>query len=292
MKFWLSIVLPILFCCTALPAATESVDLGPEANAIMKPIVRVSTGYATGSGTILYSEDREDTGEFQTYILTNHHVVDDAIHVIKKWDSLEGKYISREENDQVTVELFLYLRGGKTVVAQPIQADIMAHDADEDLALLRLDYPIQIEHVAPILPAGRDLRMLEPCWAAGCSLGVDPIVTTGRITDLEELIEHKPYVMASADIIWGNSGGAVFILHDGRFHFAGVPSRGRVAYAQAVTHMGYFIPVERIRKWAARQRLSFLVDANATPTEAWAARKELRSNHAPAPARVGPPCED
>jgi S1-C subfamily serine protease len=275
MKKLLSVFCIISLLC-GLAICSEDSDLGPEANAVLKPLVRVKTSSATGSGTVIYSEDREDTGEFKTFILTNHHVVSDAIHVVKKWDSLSATWINVEENDRVTVEVFAYLRDGRTVMSQPIQAEVVAHKEDEDLALLKLDFPDRLTIVAPMLPADLALRLLQPVWAVGCSVGVDPIVTVGHINDLEELIEHKPYVMASADIIYGNSGGAVFTRSGEDFYFIGIPSRVRVTYSQALTHMGYFIPINRIRRFFKAQKLTFLLDKNVTPTESFEAREKVR----------------
>ena len=42
---------------------------------ILYPVVRVRTGSAGGSGTVIMSQaDPENEGEFQTFVLTNHHV--------------------------------------------------------------------------------------------------------------------------------------------------------------------------------------------------------------------------
>lgn len=268
-----------VFCILSLLCGLvvcQDADLGPEANAVLKPLVRVKAGSAMGSGTVIYSEDREDNGEYQTFVLTNHHVISGGIHIVRKWDSLTAKWIHSEENDRVTVEVFTYLRSGKTVMSQPIRADIVAHNEEEDLAILRLDYPEKLTNVATLLPVDENLKLLQHVWAVGCSVGVDPIVTTGHINDLEELIEHKPYIMASADIIYGNSGGAVFTCVDDVFYFVGIPSRVSVTYSQALTHMGYFIPIDRIRRFFKAQKLTFMLDDTVTPTECFDVRERVR----------------
>jgi S1-C subfamily serine protease len=273
-------------------------SLGTLADSIMKPLVRVSTSAASGSGVLVYSADREGSGEFQTFVLTNHHVVDDAIHVTKKWDSLKQAWVYVEENDQVTVEVFSYMRDGRTVVGQPIKADVVAHNAEEDMALLRLDYPIEIPTVARLFPKDGRLVMLQDVYAVGCSLGVDPIATHGQVTDLEELIDHRSYVMASADIIYGNSGGGVFTVVDGNAYFCGIPSRVRVTRGgQALTHMGYFIPPERLYRFFELQKLGFLYDAKETPTQSFENRAKLQEKtreRAPAPEgeRIGPQTQE
>ena len=264
----------------AAVCAAQDCDLGRIGNGIMKPLVRVSTRSASGSGVVVYSADREKSGEYQTFVLTNHHVVSDAIHVARKWDSLRQRWIYSEQNDLVTVELFSYLREGRTVIGSPIKATIVAHKDEEDLALLKLDYPLQVPHVAELLPADKPLRLADEVWAVGCSLGVDPLATYGRITDLEEMIDHRPYVMASADIVYGNSGGGVFTedsVAASGFYFIGVPSRIMVMRnGQALTHMGYFIAITRIRGWLGAQKLTFLLDTSVTPTQSFEERGRLQ----------------
>lgn len=275
MKAFMIVLTCILMAVT--PGVNADDNLGSHAEQVMKPLVRVKTSMASGSGTVLYSEDREKSGEFRTFILTNHHVVGDAIHVRKKWDNLTGSWIYTEENEQVTVELFTYLRNGKTVTSLPIKADIVAYKAEEDLALLELDYPVQVMYVAEIIPDEHlPIKMLQEVWAVGSSLGVDPIATNGHIMDLEFLIERKTYIMASAEIIYGNSGGAVFTRIGDKYYFVGVPSRIRVNRGQALTHMGYFIPPERVKSFFKTQKLDFLLDSEKTPTESFKEREELK----------------
>lgn len=290
-----SIVLSTLTFCASAEIERGS-DLGSAANAVMKPMVRVQTARATGSGTILYSEDREQSGEFQTFVLTNAHVIEGAVHVVKVWDSLRSQYRYAEQNEQVTVELFLYLRDGRTVVAQPVRADIVAHDDAEDLAVLKLDYPTQCPHVAPMLPASAPVRLLQNVLAVGCSLGVDPIATAGEVLDLEVIIERKPYLMISAPIIFGNSGGAIFVVTEDGYFFAGVPARVTVSGGgQAITTMGYAIPIDRVRRFLDEQRLRFFLDPAITPTRSLKEREGMQRVSAPPPEdqeQMGPPERD
>ncbi len=266
-----------LLIAMLLTTAILADDLGNKVNSILKPLVRVSTSQGTGSGAIIYSEDREGTGEHRTFVLTNWHVVSDAIHLVKKWDSLKQEHVYVEENDLVTVEMFSYLRGGKTVLSQPVKAKIQAYKVEEDMALLELDTPLKTEAVAELFPTGETLSLLQEVYAVGCSLGVDPIVTTGHITDLEVIIEHKVYVMASANIIYGNSGGGVFTEINKKFYFIGIPSRVTVTrQGQAMTHMGYFIPPARIRGFFEAQCLNFLLDKDITPTQSFEDREQMR----------------
>ena len=264
----------VLFLGSSLGADDS---LGVEGDAVMKPLVRVRTEAAAGSGVLIYSDDREKAGEFRTFVVTNSHVIDDAVKVVRKWESLRQAWTYVEENEQVTVELFTYLRGGKTVLAQPVKANIIAHNAEEDLAVLELDSPLAVKAVARLLPDGAPLRMLQDVWAVGCSLGVDPIVSVGQITDLEVLIDRRAYIMASANIIYGNSGGGVFTKVDEDYFFIGTPSRVSVTRnGQAITNMGFFIPAERLRAFFSAQKLNFLLNPAVTPADALKERERLQ----------------
>jgi len=66
--------------------------------------------------------------------------------------------------------------------------------------------------------------------------------------------------MSSAQIIFGNSGGAMFAERDGNYYFIGVPSRvDVVGWGSAVTHLGYFSPIPRVYDFFKEQLFHFLV---------------------------------
>jgi hypothetical protein len=201
-------------------------------------------------------------------------VIDSAISIVQEWNSLKGRYENIEKRDRVKVELFVY-DYGKVIATQDFEADIVAHTEAHDLAVLQLYYPREIEEVAPLLPTESRLRLFQPVYAVGCSLLHEPIATRGEITDLEDMIDGKVYTMMSAQIIFGNSGGAVFTSQDDTWYLIGVPSRVAVSRGSAVTHMGWFIPIERINEWISEQYLTFLVNDYDTPNECFKKRKEM-----------------
>jgi S1-C subfamily serine protease len=267
-------IIALLFTTTTTITADE---LDSKLHSILYPIVRVTYQGGGGSGTVVYSEDRESSGEFQTFVLTNHHVVSRAIKVEKIWDNLKQAYEYKENNDLVEVEIFNYANGGRTVTKSPVKAEIVAYQADEDIALLKLKYPFELKHSISILPSNKPLRLFQEIYAAGCPLLVDPTFTKGEVTDLEVIIDKKIYIGGSADIIWGNSGGAVFVNVDGTYYFVGIPSRGMSVYGQAVTYLGYFVSPERVHKFVRTQKLDFLLNKDKTPTESFEERAKLRT---------------
>ena len=144
MKAFATFFIFLLLTSFSFAADKDAIDMKLER--ILYPSVRVTNGQGGGSGTVVYSEDREKKGEFQTFVITNHHVVDNLIHIEKQWDNLTQSYKYLEKNDTADVELFSYANGGKTITKSAVKAEIIAYVADEDIALLRLNHPFKIEY--------------------------------------------------------------------------------------------------------------------------------------------------
>jgi len=235
---------------------------------LMKTVVRVSTEGGTGSGTVIYCDDRDEAGKFETYVLTNYHVISDAINFEERWDSNSKSMKKIQELDRVEVEIFLYNNEGTAQGQNVFQADIIAYDEKGDIAILKLYTTRSITadaRVAPLLPEGARLQVFQVVYNVGCSLAHEPIPTKGMITDTDDTIDNRRYVMTNADIIFGNSGGACFVQHNGVWHLAGIPARGRVAQGNMVTHMNWIVPIERIRDFIIKEELTFLLNRKVTP---------------------------
>jgi len=228
------------------------------------PIVRVSAGqYAVGSGTVIYSKDSAG-GKFSTYILTNHHVIASEISISDVWDSALKKDVKTERRGVVHVEIFKYRDLSTPVGTMKIEADIVAYTEREDMALLKLRFDDPVFHVAK-LPARdkvREYRVLDEAIAAGCSLGWPPLVSKGQISRIGLQSDSLPYDMSSAQIIFGNSGGAMFT---GDGVFIGIPSKvAAMGWTAVVPHMGLFIPVHRVFDWLTSEHYNFVVDPELT----------------------------
>src|SRR3990167_5171232 len=149
---------------------TDTCDYEQAHKDMLLPVVRIRAGNAGGSGTILYSrDDAEGTGGYSTYVLTNHHVVDNMIKVVEKWSTLLKRNVKIDEMGVPEVQLFTYRYSSRTVGAQSIEADIVAYDRDEDLALLKLRSDGPVPAVATMFPRGQEtnLRVFTPVVAVG-----------------------------------------------------------------------------------------------------------------------------
>jgi len=80
------------------------------------------------------------------------------------------------------------------------------------------------------------------------------------ITRKNVLVESIPFDMSSSQIIYGNSGGAMY-LADGTW--IGVPSMVAATgwFVQVpITHMGLFIPFNRVYDWLDKEGYGFIYE--------------------------------
>ena len=172
---------------------------------ILYPCVRVLTSKTGGSGTVIYSQASKGDA-FDTYILSCHHVVDDAISVRPDWDSMLGREAKREFRSTVRVEFFKYKNGGRATRTESVDADIRAWDRQNDIALLKLRMEEPIKHIATLYPRekAKEISLFDRVHAVGCALLHPPIVTEGVINSMSDEIDDLSYWMSDAQIIFGN----------------------------------------------------------------------------------------
>lgn len=251
---------------------------------IVYPVVRILTpskdgGHVGGSGTVIYSKPNPDKeGEYQTFILTCSHVIDQAIDQRKEWDSLLKKKRDKEFLKKVSVELFDYVYLSKVNSSNSFKADIVAYDKEHDIAVLKLESPKKVEYIANLIPKDEigDVKIFTSTWTSGCSLLHDPFPNPGNVTYLSEIIENKLYWMGNGHSIFGNSGGAVFLAEDG--YQIGITARITAMQlgfgVDIMTWMGFFVAPERIYEFLEHEELKFLYDSTDTYKKAMERRKK------------------
>lgn len=225
---------------------------------LIYPVVRITYSNTGGSGTVVYSKSNDD-GKFSTYVLTNFHVIEDAITITDEWDTDLQKEIKKEKRSIVYVEIFQYRDVSTPVGTLKVEATIELYNKDEDMALIKLLSEKKVEYVAELYPHGNDsLRVMDETVAVGCSLLFPPLPTTGILTRKNHRVDSLPFHMSSSQIIYGNSGGGMF-TGDGKL--IGIPSLVAIAgWSTPITHMGLFIPISRIYKWLENEHYHFIYD--------------------------------
>ena len=244
----------LLQCSTSISMAASC---GPQHEEMLDTAIRVNTA---GSGTVLYSKQHDN--KWESYILTNYHVIGEQITIREIWDGMKGKKIKRETREPVTAFWCDYVRCSRSVGTRGRIADIVAHDEQRDLALLRLrDTERGVDRIAHILPEKEYPKLGQTVWAIGAGLGYPPSMTSGEMAFAEQVINGYRYQLATAPIIFGNSGGSLFSYSDvrKRHEMIGVPSRVSATGFQAVTHMGWSIPTETVYTFLRDNYYGFIV---------------------------------
>lgn len=246
---------------------------------LLYPVVRVFGKKGTGSGTIIYcNEDPKNNGEYLTFVLTNHHVIDDNIAYKKEWDSVLKRKREQEIIDKAKVEVFSYVRLSECDSSNRYNADIVAYDKQHDLALLKMETPRAFKTVAPLLPKDKikDLKLFTEIAVSGCSMAHEPFINFGQLTYLNEIIDQKKYFMVNAGSYFGNSGGALFLAETGEM--IGVPSRLtgiQLGFGiDMITFMGFSCHTERLYEFFEEQECQFIFDSSDTYYNAVERRKK------------------
>ncbi len=249
-----------VFLMIAAPALAAPPDLVQKHQEMLYPVVVVAAGSTLGSGTVIFSAEADD--EWQTYVLTNHHVVSSAITVKEEWDPKLQEEVKREHRTPVQVRWFDYNDYSREIGTRGQIADIVAYDATLDLALLQTrDTERRVDYVAHLMPEASPLYLFEITWAVGAGLGKPPFPTEGAVSNLDQRIKGQPYILSSAPIIFGNSGGALFHWSQERalYEFIGVPARVSGTWTGVVTHMAWAIPLVTVRQFLRDNDFGFIL---------------------------------
>ena len=112
---------------------------------------------------------------------------------------------------------------------------------DVDLALLVLEEGKTFDVYASV--ASREPLRDEIVVVVGYPLSIQEVLTVGRwqgYSDGQQLI--------TAQATYGNSGGPMFIIQDGKFVLAGIASRGVVLdYGMPITYLVLFVTLDNIQ---------------------------------------------
>ena len=157
--------------------------------------------------------------------------------------------IRAESSEERPIPVTVYERGG---VLRREKAHLMRHDADLDIALLRLESRRPMPSGARLASREhlRSMGVFDEVVAVGCPLGNDPIPTRGEIAEVDHRVDGHGYWMISAPTYIGNSGGGIF---DSETHeligiFSKIYTHGSMR-PTVVPHMGLITPLEQVYDW-------------------------------------------
>jgi len=244
--------------------------------------VRIRAKKAGGSGTVIYSKANEK-GEYLTFIFTCDHVIAGSCVIKDKFDHKTGMERKKEFREPVGVEFFDYEKLSRCRGARfATKATIVARNPEHDIALLKLHKTEQIEPIAYLFPKENteEFHVYDPIMACGAALSHEPIITTGSITFMDELVEGREYWMSNALGVFGDSGGSVYRYSNdrNRYEFIGMPALLSISNwgfsGDPVHFMGWFVPITRLYKFLDDNHYQFIYDENYTSEQCDEAREK------------------
>ena len=230
---------------------------------MLYPTVLIRLERGSGSGTVIYSELNEDQ-EYESYVLTNNHVIQEYVKITKVWNSELREHVDTENRRPVNIDLWEYNNFSTAIGTLGRIADIVAYDNSRDLALLRVkDTERQLPYVATLYPEGLDNGpwIFQTVYAVGAGLGKPPFPTMGLLAGYSRDQDGNKLYLASAPIIFGNSGGSLYVRSPrGTYELIGVPSMvSAYGWGNIVSHMAWSRPIEEIRLFLRENKYGFIL---------------------------------
>lgn len=242
---------------------------------MLYPTVMIDLTQGAGSGTVIFSNTRSDKSWEEegvwTLVLTNHHVINNAITISEDFDPKVGKSIKRETRRPVHVRLWDYNDYSTAVGTTGRVARILAWDKQRDLALLRLDDKERIiKHVAHLWPEKvGGPYLFQTVWAIGSGMSNPPYPTQGLLSGISGKDNAgRSLYLSSSPIIFGNSGGSLWAYSKKRdkYELIGVPSMaGAYGWGSIVPHIAWSRPIPEIRAFLRGNDFGFVVGDKDTP---------------------------
>lgn len=229
---------------------------------MLYPTVLVTTGSGSGSGsgTVIYSEMRD--GEWESFVLTNHHVVNNAISIQKIFDPTEQETKEVEMRRPVKVDIYEYNDYSTAIGTTGRTGNIVAYDKLRDLALIQIDDKERpIEFVGKLYPEDVDGPWIfQQTFAVGSGLGAPPFPTEGLLAGYGKDRDGRALYLSSSPIIFGNSGGSLWVKSERGYELIGVPSMvSAYGWGNVVTHMGWSRPISEIRIFLRENDFGYLL---------------------------------
>ena len=183
-------------------------------------------------------------------ILTNQHCITSEVRIVEV-DEVQPDGTVRRIRRQITMPTVasqdILDASGTVIGRRESRVEIVAVNADSDLALLRVMSPIPNTFSARI---GDSITRGERVYIVGNPAMLEASVVEGVVShvrrELREFMSPtgRPWVgfQVSGGITGGNSGGAIF---NARGQLVGVPT----AVRRDATFLGFAVPIDIIRKF-------------------------------------------
>ena len=199
---------------------------------MLYPTVRITAGFATGSGVIFETTHSLRSVQADEHRCTRCAPVGAPDHCCAKGTQIFILTASHVVEDETTVNIELYN-------LEVITGTVVITDTVKDLALIKPQINTDKIYTARLAPESYQAYLFTPIYTVGCSLGLKPRPSQGIISAI-----NADSWEVSSPILPGNSGGPVF---DGRtYEVIGIAVWVKLYNGQLVTTMAGIVPINQI----------------------------------------------
>jgi S1-C subfamily serine protease len=247
-----AVLLLALFACA--PAYARSVEAQQFQEQMIYPAVQVFAKGGTGSGTVIFSGERD--GEVETYVLTNNHVIGDQVRLEDKFENNED--VKKEEAGYYTVSIPQYADGSRYIGTVQRRGVLVRRDSAVDLAVLKLTDDVNAHpYVAKIAAEDTEYQIGERAIVVGGGFGHTPFATEGFINPNHVVtFDGRERVQISAPVVPGNSGGGLYQKIGGSYQLVGVPNIS----TQNAWHVAFAVKLPDVHAFLRAAELGFIVE--------------------------------
>ncbi|MCK4359148.1 MAG: trypsin-like peptidase domain-containing protein [Candidatus Cloacimonetes bacterium] len=220
---------------------------------ILYPTVMVGTGKDNGSGVVIYSKKKKGNSRWETYIITNYHVI--------AW-TLKAK-----PRRKINITFFKYKRWSENIGNKVISATVVTYDRKRDLALLKL-YSKE-KYIAKLHSKNiNNVYIFDEVYTCGCSLTYPPVITSGHISGLDNY-----QWLVTSPITDGNSGGGVYLKNG---QLIGISCEVGVNNEIEVNYLCFLVPINSIYDFLEKKKFQFIYDSKFTSAQCEKMRKRKK----------------
>jgi len=211
---------------------------------IFNPTVYVGDRNGSGSGVLFYKKPLDtNPPTYQYFVLTNNHVVKDIpTRELVAVDGLRGRAFYRTFPNPVHVVIF------KNCGSQHYRhyGSVVAKSEELDLAVVMFQSTDSSFSTMLFAPKENDsVNIFDEVYLSSCQLGDIPSVTVGILSSIVLVNNNVVQYKSDCGIAPGSSGGGLFKKFGNNYAVIGI-AQGMGYGSQLFSHIGYFIPIQKI----------------------------------------------
>lgn len=226
---------------------------------MLYPTVRVEhvINKGSGSGVIIHRQHIEQDNTYVYYVIASVHVIKGRFVSDLKIDGIRGIYETVVTDPGMTIRVF---RNAATEW-KDYGGEVVVESSTNDLALIKFQTVDYLPNIARLTDTDviTGVEIFDEVYAVGCQFGKKLIPTKGIIAGF---LEHDDvvFLLHTAHIMPGSSGGGLFKKYNNQYHLIGIQYSIQTHNSHLIPHYVFAISTEMIYKFLHENDMSFIYE--------------------------------